>query len=139
MGVPVVVEFFIEGIPVPQGSKTARVIHTPTKPIASIYNDNDKVLKPWRKVVTAAARATYSGDRLEGAVVIELEFRTVRPKSVKREYPTVKPDVDKLTRAVFDGLTDAGIWRDDSQVVTALVSKIYAAEPGVRVRIGALT
>jgi Holliday junction resolvase RusA-like endonuclease len=136
MAARLVADFVVPGIPVPQGSKTARVIHTPKGPIASIYNDNDKVLKPWRKTVTAIAAAARTGERIEGAVQVVLEFRFVRPKTVKREHPTVKPDVDKLMRALLDGITDAGLWRDDSQVVRAVVEKVYADEPGVRVQVG---
>lgn len=131
-----IVEFFVSGVPVPQGSKTARVIHTPKGPIASLYNDNDKVLKPWRKAVTAAAKAAYDGPRIDGAVLVEIEFRTVRPKTVKREFPAVKPDVDKLQRSLFDGITDAGVWKDDAQIVTVAARKRYAEEAGVLVRIG---
>lgn len=132
-----IVEFLLPGVPVPQGSKTGRVLQSARGPVASLYNDNDKTLKPWRKAVTAAAAAAHAGGaRIEGAVIVEVEFRTVRPKSVKREFPTVKPDVDKLQRALFDGITDAGVWRDDSQVVTVLARKRYADQPGVHVRVG---
>lgn len=129
-----VCELLIEGVPIPQGSKTARIIRTPKGPIASLYNDNDKVLKPWRKTVTAAA-AALGVVRVEGPVVVDVEFRTVRPKSVKRQHPTVKPDVDKLQRALFDGITDAGVWRDDAQIVDVHATKVYADEPGVLIRI----
>jgi len=130
-----VCEFLIAGKPVPQGSKTARVIRTPKGPIASLYNDNDKTLKPWRKQVTLDALAGFTGDRLEGPVGVEVEFRFDRPKTVTREHMTVKPDIDKLQRALFDGITDAGVWRDDSQIVSVAVDKVYAAAAGVHVRI----
>lgn len=136
-----VTEFVVEGVPVPQGSKNARIIQPrgggPLR--AMLFDDNAKVLKPWRKHVTATTRAAYAGPRLEGAVVVDVEFRFVRPPSVKpldRAWPTVKPDVDKLQRALFDGISDAGLWRDDAQVIKVLAEKAYAEAPGVRVRIG---
>jgi Holliday junction resolvase RusA-like endonuclease len=132
MGARLVAEFFVPGLPIPQGSKSARV----QGGRAVIYDDNAKVLKPWRELVTATARAAYSGPRIEGAVQLECEFRFVRPPSVRRRFMTVKPDVDKLQRALFDGITDAGIWRDDAQVTHPFPSKVYAERPGVQVRIG---
>lgn len=135
-----IAEFTVPGTPIPQGSKSARVIIVKGgMPRASIYDDNAKVLKPWREAVTAAARVAHWGlPQVQGPVVVELEFRFERPKSVKREYPTVKPDLDKLMRAVLDGVTDSGLWKDDAQVIKALPSKAYAAKPGVHVRIGEL-
>ena len=60
-----------------------------------------------------------------------------RGVTVKREYPTVTPDIDKLERAVLDAMTIAGVWGDDSQVVSGTRGKRYADEcaPGVRITI----
>lgn len=39
--------------------------------------------------------------------------------------PAVRPDIDKLARAILDGLTGT-VWRDDSQVVAlSSVAKVY--------------
>ena len=32
-------------------------------------------------------------------------------------FPATMPDIDKLMRAILDGLTDAQVWLDDGQVV----------------------
>jgi len=50
---------------------------------------------------------------------------------------TKMPDLDKLVRAVCDGLTDAGIWDDDSQVIRLIARKDYAdnCEPGVDIQV----
>nr|DAN37658.1 MAG TPA: Endodeoxyribonuclease RusA [Caudoviricetes sp.] len=64
-----------------------------------------------------------------------------KPKRPRWDVPAVKPDLDKLTRAVFDALTDAGVWRDDSRVVDMRVTKRYEdaeAVPGVWVEVQAL-
>lgn len=63
------------------------------------------------------------------------EFNFVRPKSSKRDYPSVKPDLDKLERALLDGLTDSGVIWDDALVVSMTASKRYADRPHVRVLI----
>ena len=127
-----VCDFLVEGTPVPQGSKTGFVVGKR----AIVTDANKTQLKPWRQVVAAAARAAYDGPRIEGPVLLVVEFRFLRPKSVKREWPSVKPDLDKLERALLDGLTDSGIWRDDSQVVSMPSKKVYAERAGVHVQLG---
>jgi Holliday junction resolvase RusA-like endonuclease len=137
MAATLVVEFFVPGIPVQQGSKTAFVNRHSGR--AAVTDQNKAKLRPWRQTVTATAADSYSGDRVEGPVLFVAEFRFVRPASVsakKRPHPSVKPDLDKLLRALMDGVTDAGLWRDDALVVEAHVSKVYAERPGVQVRIG---
>ena len=53
-----------------------------------------------------------------------------RPKSVRqkdRALPIVAPDLDKLVRAVGDGVGQSGfIWGDDSQIVEIVARKFYA-------------
>jgi len=132
MVVALKIQFFVDGVPVPQGSKSAWV----NGPRAVMFDDNAKLLKPWRKTVTTTARAAFAGrNPIEGPVFLEARFQFVKPKTVRRGYPSVKPDLSKLLRALEDGITDAGVWRDDALVVTAHVSKIYAERTGVQVRI----
>jgi Holliday junction resolvase RusA-like endonuclease len=125
------VTFFVAGVPVPQGSKTAYVVGKR----AVLTDANKTVLKPWRAEVTRVARASWA-DRarlVDVAVQVVATFVFERPKSVKRPVPSVKPDVDKLARALLDGVTDAGVWKDDSQVTDLRVEKVYGAAPGVHV------
>jgi len=95
-------------------------------------------LPVWRKAVSDAVKQAMidSGDssKFEGAVKVEAVFYLTRKPSVKRAYPTVPPDVDKLARSLLDSLK--GVWGDDSQVVRLEVSKKYATgEAGVAVTI----
>lgn len=130
-----VVTFFVDGDPIPQGSKTAYVVNGR----AVITDANAKRLKPWRKAIAAAAKAAYAGPSLVGAVVVHVEFSFVAGKTVRREFPSVKPDLDKLLRAVLDGLGDAGcVWGDDAQVVTLRGQKVYADRAGASVRVGVI-
>ena len=69
---------------------------------------------------------------IEGAVVVEAWFYLARPRTVKRVYPSVPPDDDKLVRTVLDGLNKN--WEDDSRVVDLHAYKRYATDdipPGV--------
>ncbi len=68
------------------------------------------------------------------AIHITLVFIMRKPKTVTRDFPTVAPDLDKLVRAVLDGLT-AIAYRDDAQVTDIRAHKVYGENPGVEVRI----
>lgn len=51
-------------------------------------------------------------------------------------------DLDKLERNLYDALTDAGVWRDDSQAVDGRVAKLMAipeSPQGVRVLVWRLS
>jgi Holliday junction resolvase RusA-like endonuclease len=61
-----------------------------------------------------------------GGFQVQLFFVFDRPKSVKRDLMTVKPDVDKLCRAVLDAVSDSGFWLGDQQVVVLSAAKRYA-------------
>jgi crossover junction endodeoxyribonuclease RusA len=123
-----VVEFTIPGTAIPQGSKT-------------VFNgravEANKKLRPWRAVVTAAATEALAGrPGFDTAVTAILDFYLPRPKTVLRLRPTVKPDLDKLARAIGDSLTASGLIRDDALIVCLSAAKHYADDkPYVRVKI----
>lgn len=127
---------FVEGVPQPQGSKTGFVAGGR----AVVVDKNPKLLKPWRQLVAGmVANERVLMEPEDGPIVVHLEFRFVRPASVpraKREWPSVRPDVDKLARSVLDSLKTGGVYKDDSQVVDLWATKVYAEVPGVRVRVG---
>ena len=126
------VTFFVAGVPVPQGSKTAFVVGKR----AVLTDANKDKLRPWRAEVTRVAGEAWAGrESLAGAVSVEVRFVFERPKTVKRDTPHVKPDIDKLLRALFDGVTDAKVWVDDAQVVRVNATKVYGAVAGVDVSI----
>lgn len=130
-----VLSLAVGGDPKPQGSKKAFVV----KGRAVMIDDNKPALKKWRDAVAKAARAALSVAEIhepaKGALAVAIEFRFVRPKSVRRELPHVQPDIDKLQRAVLDALTTAGVWKDDGQVTTISARKIYGPKPGARVSV----
>lgn len=130
-----VLEFLVPGKPVQQGSKTVFMVKG--RPV--LADANAARLKPWRKLVQAYAQEHWAmADTLEGPVAVVIEFRFERPKSVKREFPAVVPDVDKLERAILDALTDARVFNDDAQVVVLKGSKVYAEAAGAFVQVGVI-
>lgn len=127
------------GKPVPQGSKR-------WLPGGRMVEANS-ALRPWRATVTAAAAQAWQKAGLgmyTGPVTLVCEFTFTRPKGhygtgknagiVKDNAPVYMssmPDLDKLIRAVQDALSDAGIWKDDAQVVRVQGEKRYAEQAGV--------
>lgn len=124
------VAYTVEGNPAPQGSKrhvgNGRMIEA------------SKRLKPWRDAVIAATADMASKiEQLEGPLSVKLEFRIPRPKTVTRRYPITRSsgDLDKLIRAVLDGITIGALIQDDSQVISIRSSKRYSELPGVTIYI----
>lgn len=103
---------------------------------AIITNDNPKT-KAWQTIVAWEAQRNRPGDIIQEAVQVNLKFYFLRPKSVpvkKRPFHTVKPDIDKITRAVLDGLKGT-IYSDDSVVVKLIVEKEYGDPPRCEIEV----
>jgi Holliday junction resolvase RusA-like endonuclease len=117
-------ELWVPSKPAPQGNHRISAS-------GHIYEANAAQLRAWRDAVTFIARLYWTGPPMTGAVRIAVSFILPRPKSApERPWPIVRPDADKLLRAVLDALTAAQIWRDDSQVVDVHARKLYANSPG---------
>lgn len=115
---------WVDGLPAPKGSKR-------------IYNGRlvevSPRLKDWDKCLDFALKQTVPPFN-DGATRVELRFLLPRPKTAKRVWPTVTPDIDKLARAVLDGLTRWQYVEDDSQIVCLEAQKQYCSGeqmPGV--------
>lgn len=126
------VEFFVEGPVVPQGSKVIREVPG-KRPFLVDANSNE--LKKWRRKVAAAAQLNHWSTQIQGAVMIVADFVFERPKTVKREFPSVRPDGDKCLRSLFDGITDSGVWKDDALVVGIYSTQTYGSPAGALVKV----
>jgi len=130
-----VLTFALLGLPIAQGSKAFKGVSRSGR---AILVESAKGLKPWRANVATAIRAAITrtdeppaGWPLLGPVAIDLCFTMPRPKAApktRRTWPVVKPDIDKLERAVLDAGTTAGLWGDDAQVVDVHAWKVYPLE-----------
>ncbi len=116
--------------PEPQGSAKAFVIAGK----ARVTSDNRK-LKPYRQEVTRTAMAELERQNIarpaaakHTPVWLKVNFFLAKPASIpkRRQYPVVKPDIDKLLRATLDSLTGV-LFEDDAQVIACLVGKQYDA------------
>lgn len=133
------VRFTVEGKPEPQGSMTPYFHKGLDK--AMCKHSNEKALKAWRKLVAERAhvsmRIAGHYEPFDVALALVVVFYVTRPKSAsKRESPEVKPDLDKLVRAIGDA-GEKVVWRSDSRIVKTMSEKVYAdaRPPGVQVAV----
>lgn len=66
-------------------------------------------------------------------LVVELHFVVRKPRSTKLAFP--KPDIDNYVKAAMDAITAAGVWVDDSQVVSLTATKRWGSEGGIYINI----
>lgn len=123
------IRFTVQGKPQPQGSTRAFMPKGARFPI--ITSDNTK-LKPWRQDIASQALIAMheSGCSMnDGPIHVECSFFFLKPKSTKKSitYKITKPDIDKLQRAIYDGITGICI-RDDSQIVSNVNTKSFCED-----------
>ena len=142
--------FSVYGKPAPQGSKRTGGGHMMANgKISKPHSfEANKRTRPWRAVVRDAAEQRIA-DHLcywgiaDGPVEVNLTFFKPRPKyhygtgknadRLKPDMPyycTTGPDVDKMSRAILDSMTDARVYLDDSQVVSLHAVHVYADKDG---------
>ncbi len=133
---------FVPGRPVPKGSARSFVSLKTGK--GHTVQDNVANLRNWQGMISQ--RAFDSGIKpTRGSVTIFCDFIMARPKSHFGKHGItpkarllehlVKPDLDKLTRAVLDALTGIA-YHNDAQANDQKCHKRYAAEgeiDGVRI------
>ncbi|WP_144627597.1 RusA family crossover junction endodeoxyribonuclease [Arthrobacter woluwensis] len=125
------VSFWVAGTPIPQGSK---IIWQ-----GRVMDYNKTVLDHWRGLIRAESLRNHKEDPLDMPLRLEIFFYLPRPKRVRWNKPAVKPDADKLLRAVCDALTHSkrapGIVREDSRFTTITIHKAYSLKPGAHITI----
>ena len=143
----------VHGVPASKGSKN---LGRNRRTGAPIMYESARGLPAWSAAVvkaTAAARPVMIPARTPTRVTII--FYMPRPKShygtgrnscrLKPSAPTwytSKPDIDKLVRATYDGLTVGKAWADDAQVCSETTDQRYVPEgesPGALIIISTLT
>jgi len=105
-----VLSFALLGLPIAQGSKSFKGT---TRSGRAIMVESAKGLKPWRAEIQKTIKDAIAhagivppgGYPLLGPLAVDLVFTMPKPKAAPKTrvtYPIVRPDVDKLARAVFD-------------------------------------
>lgn len=122
-----ILAFTAYGTPITQGSVRAFM-----QGGRAIINSKTPPLVEWREIVRLACVAAMKEVGLEmqmGPAEVWLSFYLRRPKSAPKTrdiYPLNGKDLDKYERAILDSVTNAGAWKDDSQVVDLHSRKRYA-------------
>lgn len=141
----------VEGwTPAPQGSHRAFAVKKGGRYTGKVVVTQDnKNTDPWRTLVAQRAReALRSNPKISGPCIVSLTFFFMRPashygtgknwgvlKASAPKFHCVKPDVDKLERAVLDALTAAGVYEDDARVVRLVGEKRYGDTAGVVIHV----
>ena len=131
------------GIPVPQGS--TRGFYAKKLKRVIITHEHGGELRNWRqRVAHEAGKVRPEGWPMDGVgYQVGLEFYFAKPKSAPKKLilKTKRPDIDKLIRAVLDGLTGV-VFDDDAKVVSVAARKDFSGgkygdmqTPGVRVSV----
>ena len=135
------ISFYVCGDPSPKGSKTAVVRggravlldgrRGPARVKYALWKENVATYAQIAMRVVGATAGVYAP--LDGALGIEVVFYLPRPKNEtkaqrSRTWHTVRPDADKLLRAVLDPLSKIVI-TDDARIALVRVEKRYAATP----------
>ena len=123
---------WIPGTPIPQGSKS--VTRT------GVMFESNPRLKPWRETMSnafTAWTATFAGawEPYDGPLLVDVTFWMPRPQRPKYALPAVKPDTDKLQRALGDAMTTSGLIRDDARICTWHARKRYSDQPGIEIHL----
>lgn len=125
--------FTVEGRPRPQGSKSGVITDSGKVRILEGRDSRQRELfKAWRSQVAAESFVALARARritpFRGPVGVLIEFRFQRPQSAKRSqfWKSTQPDVDKLARAVLDGLQSGAMIGNDGQVALLVARKVLA-------------
>lgn len=118
------ISFHVAGVPAPKGSRIVghnRRGQSYTRPAS-------RREKPWTEAVALVARANRLAVPLLPPYAVELAFAMPCPARPSHPHPT-RGDLDKLVRAVLDGLTRGGLILDDRHVTDLAATKRWAS-PG---------
>ena len=131
--------FMVEGTPIGKGRpKFARrgnfvSTYTPTK-----TRDYETVIKE------AAKKAMGSNELLETPVTVAIYITVPVPQSYSKkrteaclkdiERPIKKPDIDNVAKCFLDAMNDV-VYKDDTQVLTLHVTKVYGTVGMVEVMV----
>lgn len=128
--------FRVNGIPKAQPRPRAWARKIGKVHIARIYEDG--TAEKWKADVILGGRDVKPKTPLEGPLRVEITFYLPRPKRLMRKkdpedavWCIAKPDRDNLEKAVLDALKTDGWFRDDCQVVSGEIRKLYHEKAGI--------
>ena len=127
--IPAPIAFIVPGPPACKGSVVS--FRAPSGRI--VTKTDSKNGKSWARAVAWSALSAGIAPLPKGVgVSVSVEYQFTAPIRGERGTPCVRPDVDKLARALLDALTGIA-YEDDGQVVSLTVRKLYGADTITRV------
>lgn len=145
-----VLDVKVDGRPRSKGSHLAQRTASGRVRVAAQQEED---LRRWERLIRSAASLERSAAQRDGswpretwagAVVALADFRLMAPRRLADELEPgpalVVPDLDKITRALLDGLNGVA-YADDKQVIVLHVTKSYASpleRAGVTARVVAV-
>lgn len=112
----------IPGLPVPKARARMNFrgqVYTPKKTRA--FEDTVRL---------EAALAMQGKAPLSGPLAVRILVFLQRPKTSKRPYPDVRPDLDNFVKAALDGCNGV-VFGDDAQICSLEAVKFYDEQPGM--------
>lgn len=91
----------------------------------------------FKKQAKLLLSAGYRSEPLAGPLEVNVAFNFEKPKSAKRPFPSVKPDIDNLLKAIFDAANGV-LWEDDAQIVATYAVKRYG-KPSINITLCEVT
>lgn len=71
---------------------------------------------------------------LEGPVYLRVVFYYPATKQhPSGAWKTTRPDTDNLIKMLKDEMTRLGFWKDDAQICSEWISKVYYEHPGIEI------
>lgn len=139
------ISFTVNSIPVAQPRQRHRIITTRAgQSFVGNYTPAKDPVNAFKAHCRLAASMAYKGAPLDEPLRLSIVAVFPRPKAkiwksrpMPREYKGSKPDFDNIGKSICDALNEL-VWRDDSLVVEAKVTKCIAAgdeQPKVEIKI----
>lgn len=131
----VILDLRVYGFPIAQGRPRAFKMRG-TEQIRVYDPAKSRSWKQDVKVQVLQKMAFASDGLVEGPLEVYLGFKMPKPKSARKKdvYPAKRPDLENLAKAVFDAMENV-VYRDDAQIVRAVLEKDYDPQPGVVIRV----
>ena len=133
----IALNILVWGLPAPKGSYRPVTNRRTGKTMLLPMSKREK---PWRQAVKLAAQSAWRNQypdrplpKADVPIRFDAAFYLPKPKTVRRDEPTVEPDLDKLIRCTWDALTESGLIADDSRITSiGMARKFYATtrQPG---------
>ena len=131
---------FVRGLPAGMPRPRARAIpNGHGGHIATVYQPTTEdghtlPWKAWHDAILRTVRSCHRGQALEGLMRLDCDVFFTRPERLLKPKSPLgkighgsKPDGDNVWKLIADALTEAEVWKDDSQISECEIRKYYVA------------